>query len=318
MLSALGRATLGLIVGLALAAAAGATYETVAGSSDHLAYRPAGRLIDMGGYSMHIDCRGEGSPTVVMDAGLGGSSLDWSLVQPEVASTTRVCSYDRAGMGWSEVGPLPRTPGSIAEELHQLLYRAGVSGPFILVGHSLAGKTIRMFAAAHPADVAGMVLVDARSEYVDALTPEADQDAFAVALDLQGTVYSAARRLGVARLFGAGLVGVPLLPPSVATEIALLQTLPTAIEETTREGTSRAADDTSLAAATLGSTPLVVVASASSMAEIPNWSMAQHRLAALSTRGELIVAESGHAVHLEQPRLVIDGISRVLAEIRHP
>lgn len=318
MLSASGRVALALIVGIALVAAAGATYETVAGSSDHLAYQPAGRLIDMGGYSMHIDCRGEGSPTVVMDAGLGGSSVDWSLVQPEVAFTTRVCTYDRAGMGWSEVSPLARTPAAIAEELHQLLDRAGVLGPFILVGHSLAGKTIRMFAAAHPADVAGMVLVDARSEYVDALTPEADQDAFAVALDLQGAVYSVARRLGVARLFGAGLVGAPLLPTSVATEIALLQTQPMAIEETTLEGTSRTADDRSLAGAALGSIPLVVVASASSMASIPNWSTAQHRLAALSTRGELVIAESGHAIQLERPRFVIDGIARVLSEIRHP
>ncbi|MBN9309944.1 alpha/beta hydrolase [Devosia sp.] len=302
---------------VAAVAAFGATYEIVAGSTDQSTYPPAGRLVDVGGYRMHLDCRGEGSPTVVMDAGLGGSSLDWSLVQADVALTARVCSYDRAGMGWSDASPQPRTPGHIAEELHTLLRMAGVPGPYVLVGHSLAGKNIRMLASAHPDEVAGMVLVDARSEHVDALTPRAEADAFGLALSMQGSLYALARRFGVARAFGASLVGEPLVPPAIATEMALLQTQTAAIDETTREGLVRAADDATLASSTLGSIPLAVIAASASMAEIPNWSTAQRELAALSTRGRLVIAEhSGHAVHIEQPRIVIDAIRQVVSEVR--
>jgi pimeloyl-ACP methyl ester carboxylesterase len=128
----------------------------------------------VGYYRLHIHCVGEGSPTVVLDAGLGGFSLDWSLVQPELAATTRVCAYDRAGYGWSDPSPQSRTPGQIVEELHTLLLNAGIEGPYMLVGHSAAGKHVRLYADRYPHDVVGMVLVDARHESVDAnRSPEA-------------------------------------------------------------------------------------------------------------------------------------------------
>jgi pimeloyl-ACP methyl ester carboxylesterase len=302
---------------VAVTAAAGAAYEAIAGMGDAVAYPPAGRLVDIGGYRLHIDCRGEGSPTVVMDAGLGGSSLDWTLVQPELATTTRVCVYDRAGMGWSEPSPLPRTPGTIADELHLLLENAGIDGPYLLVGHSLAGKNVRMFARAYPEDVAGMVLVDARSEQIDAQTSKADVEAFAAALKTQATAYSLARRFGIARLFGAGLVGEPLLSPAIASEMVLLQTQPGSIDETTREGLARSADDEVLASSRLGSMPLVVIAAEGSMTGIPNWTAAQHSLAALSTAGRLVVAQgSNHPVQLEDPGIVIESVREVLAGVR--
>jgi len=305
VLRALTRAAGGTLAVIAAVAALGATYETIAGSEDRSTYPPAGRLVDVGGYRMHLDCRGEGSPTVVMDAGLGGSSLDWSL------------AYDRAGMGWSDASPLPRTPGHIAGELHTLLAKAGVPGPFVLVGHSLAGKNVRMFASAHPDEVAGMVLVDARSEHVDALTPKDEADAFGVALGLQGALYALARRIGVARAFGAGLIGEPLVSPAIAAEMVLLQTQAAAIDETTKEGLARSADDAALARSTLGAIPLVVIAASASLADIPNWPTAQRELAALSTQGRLVVAQqSGHAVQLEQPGIVIDGISQVVSKVR--
>lgn len=311
------RAAGGTVALIAVTAAMGATYEAIASASDVSTYPPAGRLVDVGGYRMHIDCVGDGSPTVVMDPGLGGSSLDWNLVQAELAATTRVCAYDRAGMGWSDASPLPRTPANIADELHTLLANASVPGPYVLVGHSLAGKNVRMFAAAHPDEVVGMVLVDARSELIDTLTPKAEADAFGAALGLQGTLYSLARRLGVVRALGASLAGEPLLAPAVAAQMVLLQTQTAAIDETTREGLARAADDAALAHSTLGSMPLVVIAAEASMAEIPNWSTAQHRMAALSTRGSLVVAEhSGHAVQLEHPSIVLEAIDEVVAKVR--
>ena len=299
---------------LAVIAASGTAYELIAGTGDTAVYPPAGRLVDIGGYKLHLDCRGEGSPTVVMDAGLGGSSLDWALVQPELARATQVCTYDRAGMGWSDPGPQPRSPAHLAQELHALLQNGGVPGPYVLVGHSLAGKNIRMFAAAHPHDVAGMVLVDARSEAVEA---NSDMKAFAAALDAQAGLYAVARRLGIARLFGAMLIDVPQLPPSLATEMALAQTNASAIAETTLEGLSRTANDQALASASLGSLPLIVIAAGESMRSIPGWPAAQKAMTALSTKGQLLIAEnSSHAVQLVEPSLVIDAALSLVAEAR--
>jgi pimeloyl-ACP methyl ester carboxylesterase len=304
---------LGSIGLAAVIATAGAGFEWIAGARDAAAYPAAGRLVDAGGHRLHLDCRGAGAPTVVMDAGLGGSSLDWSLVQPELAGLTQVCTYDRAGMGWSETGPAPRSPSQLAEELHTLLENGGVPGPYVLVGHSLAGKTVRLFAASHPADVAGMVLVDARSEAVEAAS---DLKAFAAALDAQAAIYSLVRTFGVARLFGGAILDLPLVPPALATQMALLATNPAAIEATTQEGLNRTADDDALAAATLGAMPLMVVAAGENMSD-PDWAAAQAGLSELSTRGRLIVAEgSGHAVHLQQPAIVIDAINRVVEAVR--
>lgn len=298
---------------LGIVAAAGAAYEGIAGAGDAAAYPLAGRLVDIGGYSLHLDCRGEGSPTVLMDAGLGGSSLDWSLVQPELARRTQVCTYDRAGMGWSETGPGPRAPSRLAEELHVLLENARVPGPYVLVGHSLAGKNVRMFAAAHPSDVAGMVLVDARSETVDAT---ADMEGFAAALEGQAVGYSLARRFGIARLFGAAVIDLPLVPAALATQMAVLQTGPSAIATTTLEGLSRTADDRALAASDLASIPLTVIAAGQNMNHA-DWAAAQHSMAELSTNGQLIIAEgSGHAVHLERPALVIEAVRHQIEAIR--
>jgi pimeloyl-ACP methyl ester carboxylesterase len=305
----------GGVLGLvAIVAAAGAAYEVIASAGDAAAYPPLGRMVDVGGYKLHLDCRGKGSPTIVMDAGLEKSSLDWSLVQPELALTTQVCTYDRAGMGWSDTAPEPRTPADLAGDLHVLLQNAGVPGPYVLVGHSLAGKNIRMFAAAHPADVAGMVLVDARSELVDAT---ADMKAFAVALESQAAFYSLARQFGVARLFGGGLIDLPLVPPALATQMVLFQTTPAAIAATTQEGLNRAADDEALASSSLGSIPLIVIAADQSMQNLPNWPAAQTAMASLSTSGQLIVAErSGHAVHLDEPKVVIDSALSVIERVR--
>ena len=120
-----------------------------------------GKRIDIGTHRLYIDCRGEGSPTVVIDAGMGGFSLEWRNVQSRLAQRVRVCSYDRAGYGYSDSGPAPRTSARIAEELHLLLEKAGVPGPYLLVGHSFGGYNIRYFAHAYPGDTAGLVLIDA-------------------------------------------------------------------------------------------------------------------------------------------------------------
>ena len=116
---------------------------------------------------MHINCSGDrrpGQPLVVLDAGSSDSSVEWSLVQPAVAEFTRVCSYDRSGSGWSDLGPYPHTNRQIVHELGALLDASGERPPFVMVGHSMGGRYVRLFASARPADVAGMVLVDANHE----------------------------------------------------------------------------------------------------------------------------------------------------------
>ena len=139
-------------------------YESVAEAADARAYPAPGRMIDVGGHRLHINCIGTGTPTVVIDAGWGDSSVAWSSwVQPAAARTTRVCTYDRAGMGYSEPGPLPRTAERFAQELHTLLTRAGEPGPYVLVGHSLGGALVRVYAHDYPAEVAGVVLIDSMS-----------------------------------------------------------------------------------------------------------------------------------------------------------
>jgi pimeloyl-ACP methyl ester carboxylesterase len=123
-----------------------------------------GRMVDLGGYKLHLDCAGRGHLTVVLSVGAGAFSTDWALVQPRVAAFTRVCSYDRSGAAWSDLGPKPRTIDQEAFDLHRMLAIAGEHGPYILVGQSLGGMVARIFAENNPKEVAGIVLVDAYSE----------------------------------------------------------------------------------------------------------------------------------------------------------
>ena len=152
---------LGGIVGVLLVLGlVGWIYEPLAEAADAKAYPPPGKMVDVGGYRLHLNCTGSGSPTVVIESGLGDSSATWGWVQPEVAKTTRVCTYDRAGMGWSETSPQPRTAREFAKELHTLLAKANEPGPYVLVGHSLGGYTVRVYAHDYPAEVVGVVFVD--------------------------------------------------------------------------------------------------------------------------------------------------------------
>lgn len=128
------------------------------------AYTPPGRLVDVGGFRLHLNCTGKGGPAAVLIAGGGDFSFDWGLVQPDVSRFTRVCSYDRAGLAWSDPGPTPRTMRQEAYELHTLLKAARVKAPYVLVGHSLGGLIARVYAEQYADEVAGMVLVDPTHE----------------------------------------------------------------------------------------------------------------------------------------------------------
>lgn len=128
------------------------------------AYPPPGQLVDVGGYRLHLNCTGKSGPAVVLIAGGGDFSFDWGLVQPAASRFTRVCSYDRAGLAWSDLGPTPRTMKQEAYELHTLLKAARIQSPYVLVGHSIGGLIARVYADQYPNEIAGMVLVDPTHE----------------------------------------------------------------------------------------------------------------------------------------------------------
>ena len=145
---------------LTLLVLAGATYQGVETALERRQFQHPGPLVDSGGHQLHIYCLGEGLPTVVLEAPATGLSAAWGWVQPDVALTTRVCSYDRAGLGWSEAGDQPYQPSAVAGELRALLQRAGEPGPYVMVGQGLGAAFAALFAAQFSSDVAGLVLID--------------------------------------------------------------------------------------------------------------------------------------------------------------
>jgi pimeloyl-ACP methyl ester carboxylesterase len=312
-----------LLVFLAVLALLGASYEALMVAGDTTRYPPPGRLVDAGGYRLHIACAGDGGPTVVLVAGLGGSSLLWERVQPLLPASTRVCVYDRAGLGWSDAGDQGGTPDAAANELHALLTKAAVPGPYVLVGASIGGKYVRMFAERYPTEVAGMVLVDARHETVNlALTPNEQAETRANA-QRDAQLYWLLGRLGIMRLFGAGMAagmspGAAQLPESTRTLLMVQAARPHSIDAMLREHTGSTADDERLRAARpLDPLPLVVLAADSSVARSPEWGAAQEAQRQLSTNSRLtVVAQSSHHLALDQPQAVTDAILEVASAAR--
>jgi pimeloyl-ACP methyl ester carboxylesterase len=138
----------------------GMSYQFIASAIDQTNFPPPGQLVDVGGYKLHIRCTGEGDPTVILDAANQGTVSNWVWIQSEIAKTTRVCAYDRAGLGWSDLSPDPQDTQQNTEVLHTLLNRAGIQGPYVLVGHSLGGLYTRMFQELYPDEVLGMVFIE--------------------------------------------------------------------------------------------------------------------------------------------------------------
>lgn len=151
------------VVGLFFTAYA-ANIISVPSSAETTAPKPLGKMVDLGGHRLHVNCSGSGSPVVVVENGLGDFSFDWILVQEKVAKFSRICTYDRAGYAWSDLGPKPRTFAQLNLELHDALKKLGEKGPFVLVGHSYGGPVMINFASQYPDDTAGMVLVDSAHE----------------------------------------------------------------------------------------------------------------------------------------------------------
>src|ERR1700689_1482175 len=162
-----------LCVMVILLALAGASYQAIETRLDARRFPENGRLVDVGGYRLMLNCTGVGSPTVILESGFGDVSIEWRAVQPQIAKFSRVCSYDRAGYGGSDPGPMPRTSLQIARELHALLKNAGEIPPYVLVGSSFGGYNVRVYNGLYPNEVAGIVLADATQEDQYELLPKA-------------------------------------------------------------------------------------------------------------------------------------------------
>ena len=193
------RGLLAVVILIIALSVLGFIYQTAAEASDREAYLPPGQMVEIDEHPMHILCTGEGSPTVILEAGAGHFSATWAWVQPMVGQDTRVCAYDRAGYGWSEPAPEPRDAQRIAAELHTLLDMAAVEPPYVLVGHSLGGIYIRVYRSQYPDEVAGMVLVDAT--HPDNWERQGESIQTLQAMASVSTVLS---RVGLMRLFFGG------------------------------------------------------------------------------------------------------------------
>jgi pimeloyl-ACP methyl ester carboxylesterase len=283
-----------------------------------------GKLYRVNGHTMRMDCTGSGSPTIVLDAGLGNDGLIWGGVQPALAKTTRVCSYDRAGFGWSDALPPPRDADHIAAELHGLLAAAKIDGPIVLMGHSISGIYIRDYATRYPTDVAGLI-------FVDGSTPLQNRNPAFKALNGKGQpwysllVNQGAFALGIPRLFGQCSQNFPGFGPRAAALQAedLCHEQFGAIDAE-RDSFDRSGEET-VHTGPYGALPILIFSQDTTKAvvegeprELGNaWSQMQEDLKKLSTHSRRIIAKgSTHYVQLDRAELIEREVPLFIEQIR--
>lgn len=298
-----------------------------------------GKLIDVGGYSLHLYCTGEGGPAVILDAGLGDWSINMANLQEQIAEFTQVCTYDRAGYGWSEEGPEPRTSQQIVDELAALLENGEVEPPYILAGHSFGGVNVMMFAAQHPELVEAVVLLDAsHPEQMDALNAEvpeivALEESAAVAYQSMLEMAEAGAPVPQELLDAFRPQGITDEQFEIWSQVAVQ---PKGLRAMIGEMESL---NDSLAQAqeidTLGDIPLVVIAHGVKLADMMTdedlaamgvtreimdtyealWRGFQEDYLTYSTDSTLIIAdESHHYVYVTQPDLVVEAIQELISD----
>jgi len=298
-----------------------------------------GTMVDLGGHRLHVNCSGAGSPTVVVENGLGDFSFDWVLVQTRVAKFTRICTYDRAGYAWSDPGPKPRTFAQINLELLDALKKLGEKGPYVLVGHSYGGPVVRSFAMTYPHDVAGMVQVDAAFEGMrvgigGGKTLRLGEDAKGKSIPEPRETMLASDKPAIpadAQPQGPNELD-PMykgLPEPIQKLQLWAQVLP---EMEDAEGSQREWSGEYFAkwmktsqAGTLGKIPLVVLTRAEggySDADVPATQLEKERkegqamLVKLSSNSKQIIVKSGHNMEVEAPDAVAGAIQLVVEAVK--
>ena len=319
-----------LIVVMLVAAAlgSGATFNVVATQYFFAHHSVPGNFYDVDGYKMHLLCTGEGSPTLVLDAGLGNDSLIWANVQPELSKVTRVCSYDRAGFGWSEPRPDPRDAGRIAHELHRLLNEAGVTGSVVLMGHSISGLYIRAYAASYPRSVSGLVFVDSSTPLQEDRFPAEVAQVFKnESMEFQKLEWLYI--LGIPRVMGQCRPEEGF-KESVRKMIAEDQCRPSLFAAIAQEDKSfRQSGNETIHTGPFGDLPILIFSedpehsppsdippqAAQSVSKV--WNEMQEELKDLSTRSRRIIAKgSGHYVQIDRAELLIEKVTNLIKDIR--
>jgi pimeloyl-ACP methyl ester carboxylesterase len=303
--------------------------------------KPPGRLADLGGRRLHVNCTGKASPTVVVETGLGDFSFDWVLVQSRVSAFARICTYDRAGYAWSDPGPKPRTFSQLNLELRDALSKLGEPGPFVLVGHSYGGPVVRNFAATYPHEVAGMVLVDAAHEGLRVgiggkkmLRLGDDAKGLAIPAPHEEASASDMPMLRAKDLPSEIKILDPMykvLPPEEQNMQLWAQGLPGVYDaqnsETAWSGEYFAKWLATPQASTLGAIPIIVLSQADGGYKDGDYDIpaaqlekerkeGQAKLALLSTNSRQIILHSGHNMNLEAPDDVAAAIRDVVEAVR--
>lgn len=296
------------LVAFAVIALIGFVYEHRSEKNDRQLYPPPGRLVDIGGYRLHVDCEGKG-PTVVLEYGHQGSYADWYRVQPQLAEFARVCVYDRAGYGWSDSSPKSRVPSVMAEELHAALQAAGETPPYILVGHSFGGLNSLMFAHKFPNEVAGVVLVDA--SLPEMMSTGRWQHVARIRWMQMAIAFGLARARGWCG--GNAAEEIRGLKQAITCRPALYETY-------RREWTSFPESGAEIRAIReIGSIPLVVIArepqaERSSTLEA-KWNRLQQERTRVSSNSEFVVAHgSRHDVPGDRPDVIVAAVRKVVAQ----
>ncbi len=304
-----------VLVVLALSAI-GAAAENVAARALPQPMSMPGTLHDVGGHRLHIECTGTGSPTVVTESGLGGNSRLWTRIVDATGPTTRVCTYDRAGTGWSDDASRAQDSAAVVADLHQLLTVSDETGPYVLAGHSTGGVYALTYAATHPSEVAGMVLLDSSSPEQFTILPQ-----FASQYPMMKRMFGVLptlTRIGVARLAPSlSATDVPGLAGEQAS--AFLASPRSARTGRDEVSTFRRSFAQAQALTSLGSKPLVVVSASDNLSGTPGWGEAQRQLAALSTNADRRDVQSTHGGLLDHPTSSghsVDAISDVVQAVR--
>lgn len=303
---------------------------------------PTGRLIDMGGFRMHIDIKGSGSPAVIMIAGSQAFSFDWALVVPDIAGITTVVTYDRPCLAWSDPGPMPRTLGQDVYELHTLLQKAGVKPPYVMVGHSLGAMIARFYEKRYPGEVAGMVLVDGTSENATLfinnqvqrlrlLSENRPVPDIKTAVDSLTKVPSKKEMDDFLNMMGKPKITPPFdrLPGNYQQARLWAMSQPKYL--VADDGAYWAEEFEAMyndSLYSLGNKPLVIITSGKNIYpeslgdslrnELLNAKLKdQRKLTRLSSNSKhTITSKSGHEIHLEEPELVINAIKQTLQAIK--
>ncbi len=319
-----------IFLALFLVICAGAIYQFVATKIDDTRFSPPGKLVDIGGYSLHINCIGEGDQTVVLEAGHAGNCLEWALVQEEVSQFTRVCSYDRAGYGWSEESPYPRTSEQMVLELHTLLTKAQVPTPYVLVGHSLGGVNIRLYAYRYPDEVSGIILVDSSHENQEARLPPESKKYFCFEYPKIAEFFTS---MGIHRLMmqmsqtqsRLKLSNYPdWVQKAYLAKLSSTKCIRTAGKE--NSAFTESLSQLKNAQFSFGDKPLIVLTAGKCISNegygfdqkwldqsFKVWKELQKELVTQSTKGKQIIAEhSDHQITRNQPEIIIDAIKELI------